>query len=149
MKEIDSEQIIQARIRGESVRSIARRLGCTIDDVNDVLDRVRKGCFLPRLVRHGSAAKMGPNSLSALRIAFSCWDVPSTADTVFFFAAWILASKTASSSNASFCQLCDCFFVTPRSFSFKGSATEGDVYHSPRCPFGRQIVAIAVTMYNY
>ena len=36
---IDYEDIIEARVRGESVRSIAKRLGSTVDDVNDVLDQ--------------------------------------------------------------------------------------------------------------
>jgi hypothetical protein len=58
MKEIDSEQIIQARIRGESVRSIARRLGCTIDDVNDVLDRFASTTLTDKLRMHTLALEL-------------------------------------------------------------------------------------------
>jgi hypothetical protein len=37
---LDGEDIVQARTRGESVRSIARRLSCTPAEVDDVLDRL-------------------------------------------------------------------------------------------------------------
>ena len=36
---LDGEDIVQARIRGESVRSIAKRLSCTLAEVHQVLDR--------------------------------------------------------------------------------------------------------------
>ena len=36
---LDGEDIIQARIRGESVRSIAKRFSCTLAEVHKVLDR--------------------------------------------------------------------------------------------------------------
>jgi hypothetical protein len=36
---IDSDAIIDARVRGESARSISRRLGVSLDDIFDVLDR--------------------------------------------------------------------------------------------------------------
>jgi hypothetical protein len=36
---LDGEDIVQARIRGESVRSIAKRFSCTLAEVNKVLDR--------------------------------------------------------------------------------------------------------------
>ena len=39
---IDSEAIIEARVRGESIRSISKRLGCSVADINDVLDRYAK-----------------------------------------------------------------------------------------------------------
>jgi hypothetical protein len=37
--EIDGEDIIRARLGGESERAIARRLRITIQDVRDALDR--------------------------------------------------------------------------------------------------------------
>jgi hypothetical protein len=36
---LDGEDIVQARVRGESVRSIARRLSCTSAEVRAALDR--------------------------------------------------------------------------------------------------------------
>jgi hypothetical protein len=36
---IDCDAIIDARVRGESARSISRRLGVSLDDIFDVLDR--------------------------------------------------------------------------------------------------------------
>jgi transposase len=42
MNSIDSDEIIEARIQGESIRSISKRLGCSIEDINDTLDRFAK-----------------------------------------------------------------------------------------------------------
>jgi hypothetical protein len=36
---VDCDAIIDARVRGESARSISRRLGVSLDDIFDVLDR--------------------------------------------------------------------------------------------------------------
>ena len=36
---LDGEEIVEARIRGESVRSIAKRFCCTLKEVKQVLDR--------------------------------------------------------------------------------------------------------------
>jgi hypothetical protein len=36
---IDCDASIDTRVRGESVRRIARQFGVTIDDVHDIVDR--------------------------------------------------------------------------------------------------------------
>ena len=58
MREIDSEQIIQARIRGESARSIAKRLHCTLADINDVMDRFATTTLTDKLRAHTLALEI-------------------------------------------------------------------------------------------
>jgi len=58
MNSIDCEDIIDARVRGESARSIAKRLGCTIDDVNDVLDRFATQTITNKLRTHTLALEL-------------------------------------------------------------------------------------------
>jgi hypothetical protein len=38
-KILDGEDIVRARLRGESVRSIAKRFLCTVAEVNRILDQ--------------------------------------------------------------------------------------------------------------
>jgi len=58
MNTIDGEAIIQARIRGESARHIAKRLGCTLDDINDVLDRFAAATITNKLRTHTLALEL-------------------------------------------------------------------------------------------
>src|SRR5262245_61642989 len=58
MNAIDSEEIIEARVRGESVRSIAKRLGCTVTDINDVLDHFATQTISAKLRTHTLALEL-------------------------------------------------------------------------------------------
>jgi hypothetical protein len=49
--EIDGEQIIAARLSGEPERKIAKRLGITLADVRDALDRFSATVIHTRLHR--------------------------------------------------------------------------------------------------
>jgi len=53
--EIDGEKIIAARIKGESVRDIAKRFKCSIEDVNQVLDIFTEQTLTNRLRSHSMA----------------------------------------------------------------------------------------------
>ncbi|GLR85833.1 hypothetical protein [Bradyrhizobium iriomotense] len=55
---IDGEDIVQARVRGESVRNIAKRFGCSIADVNDVLDRFAAMTITNKLRVHTLALEL-------------------------------------------------------------------------------------------
>jgi hypothetical protein len=55
---IDGEAIITARVRGFSVRHIAKHMGCSIDDVNDVLDRFSYQTLTERLRTHTLALEL-------------------------------------------------------------------------------------------
>ena len=55
---IDGEAIVQARIRGESVRRIAKQFGCTIDDVNEVLDNFAATTISHKLRFHTLALEL-------------------------------------------------------------------------------------------
>ena len=55
---IDSEAIIQARIRCWSVRAIAKHFNCTIADVNDVLDGFASMTLTDRLRTHTLALEI-------------------------------------------------------------------------------------------
>ena len=55
---IDSDAIIQARIRGDSVLAIAKQFGCTVADVNDVLDRFASMTLTDKLRTHTLALEL-------------------------------------------------------------------------------------------
>jgi hypothetical protein len=55
---IDGEAIIDARVRGESVHAIARRFGCSIDDVNDTLDFWARSVIHHRVRLHSFALEI-------------------------------------------------------------------------------------------
>jgi hypothetical protein len=55
---IDGEAIIQARLRGYSVRSIAKHTGCSVADVNDVLDRFAAATITEKLRTHTLALEL-------------------------------------------------------------------------------------------
>src|SRR5215469_13312330 len=55
---IDSEAIIEARVQGESIRSISKRLGCSIEDINDTLDRFAKVTISKNLRTHTLALEL-------------------------------------------------------------------------------------------
>src|SRR5262249_36703337 len=58
MNSIDSDEIIEARIQGESIRSISKRLGCSIEDINDTLDRFAKVTIAANLRVHTLALEL-------------------------------------------------------------------------------------------
>jgi hypothetical protein len=55
---LDGEDIVQARIRGESVRSIAKRLSCTLAEVNKVLDRFAETTIDEKTRKHTLALEL-------------------------------------------------------------------------------------------
>ena len=55
---IDSEAIIEARVRGESIRSISKRLGCSVADIHDVLDRFASVTISANLRTHTLALEL-------------------------------------------------------------------------------------------
>src|SRR5215813_13518182 len=55
---LDGEDIVQARIRGESVRSIAKRLSCTLAEVSKVLDRFTETTIDDKTRRHTLALEL-------------------------------------------------------------------------------------------
>lgn len=55
---VDAEAIIQARIRGWPVRTIARQLGCSIADVMDALDRHAAMTLTSKLRTHTLALEL-------------------------------------------------------------------------------------------
>jgi len=55
---IDSEAIIEARVQGESIRSISKRLGCSVGDINDCLDRFAKITISANLRVHTLALEL-------------------------------------------------------------------------------------------
>ena len=55
---LDGEDIVQARIRGESVRSIAKRLSCTLTEVHKVLDRLAETTIDEKTRKHTLALEL-------------------------------------------------------------------------------------------
>jgi len=55
---LDGEDIVQARIRGESVRSIAKRLSCTLAEVQKVLDRFAETVIDDKTRKHSLALEL-------------------------------------------------------------------------------------------
>jgi hypothetical protein len=55
---VDSEAIIQARIRGYSARAIAKHLGCTVADVTDALDNFARLTLTKNLRTHTLALEL-------------------------------------------------------------------------------------------
>jgi|AmaraimetFIIA100_FD_contig_101_549762_length_1169_multi_9_in_0_out_0_1 hypothetical protein len=55
---LDGEDIVQARIRGESVRSIAKRLSCTLAEVHKVLDRFAETTIDEKTRKHTLALEL-------------------------------------------------------------------------------------------
>src|SRR5262249_28747109 len=55
---IDAEAIIEARIQGESIRSISKRFGCSVADINDVLDRFAHVTISANLRTHTLALEL-------------------------------------------------------------------------------------------
>jgi hypothetical protein len=55
---LDGEDIVQARIRGESVRSIAKRLSCTLAEVHKVLDRFAETVIDDKTRKHSLALEL-------------------------------------------------------------------------------------------
>jgi hypothetical protein len=55
---LDGEDIVQARIRGESVRSIARRLSCTLAEVHKILDRFAETTIDDKTRKHSLALEL-------------------------------------------------------------------------------------------
>src|SRR5215471_9680393 len=55
---LDGEDIVQARIRGESVRSIAKRLSCTLAEVRKVLDRFAETVIDDKTRKHSLALEL-------------------------------------------------------------------------------------------
>src|SRR5215467_1463712 len=55
---LDGEDIVQARIRGESVRSIAKRLSCTLAEVRKVLDRFAETTIDDKTRKHTLALEL-------------------------------------------------------------------------------------------
>src|SRR5262249_54828826 len=55
---LDGEDIVQARIRGEGVRSIAKRLSCTLAEVHKVLDRFAETTIDEKTRKHTLALEL-------------------------------------------------------------------------------------------
>jgi len=55
---LDGEDIVQARIRGESVRSIAKRLSCTLAEVHKILDRFAETTIDDKTRKHSLALEL-------------------------------------------------------------------------------------------
>ena len=55
---IDSEAIIEARVRGESIRSISKRLGVSVADINDTLDKFASITISQNLRTHTLALEL-------------------------------------------------------------------------------------------
>jgi len=55
---IDSDAIVEARVRGESIRSIAKRLKVSITDIHDTLDRFAKVTISQNLRTHTLALEL-------------------------------------------------------------------------------------------
>ena len=55
---LDDEDIVQARIRGESVRSSAKRLSCTLAEVHKVLDRFAETTIDDKTRKHTLALEL-------------------------------------------------------------------------------------------
>src|SRR5215471_17769504 len=55
---LDGEDIVQARIRGESVRSIAKRVSCTLAEVHKVLDRFAETVIDDKTRKHSLALEL-------------------------------------------------------------------------------------------
>jgi hypothetical protein len=55
---LEGEDIVQARIRGESVRSIAKRLCCTLAEVHKVLDRFAETVIDDKTRKHSLALEL-------------------------------------------------------------------------------------------
>jgi hypothetical protein len=68
MNAIDAEEIVEARIQGESIRSISKRLGVSVEDINDCLDRFAKITISKNLRTHTLALEL--ERLDRLQRAF-------------------------------------------------------------------------------
>jgi hypothetical protein len=55
---LDGEDVVQARIRGESVRSIAKRFSCTLAEVHKVLDRFAETVIDDKTRKHSLALEL-------------------------------------------------------------------------------------------
>src|SRR5215831_8090710 len=55
---LDGEDIVQARIRGESVRSIAKQLSCTLAEVHKILDRFAETTIDDKTRKHSLALEL-------------------------------------------------------------------------------------------